>query len=214
MLLLLLGTTTLWAQNEYGVLPSVNLTIPAGNNLKLNAKSETRFLLPSVDVSKKAAGWQLIDLSLAAVRNLSTNTSVAGGILVRQTQSGNIYRALQQIAFKKGLDKWKYSHRLRADQTFAQQVLPQFRFRYRFTLLFSLDGLEIDPREFYFRWNTEYLFKIRGTNITHESRWVPLLGYAINDKNKVEIGIDYRWDNMFSGGENTFWCPLNWYYAF
>jgi hypothetical protein len=214
ILLFLLGGNILSGQNEYGILPAVNLTIPAGGNLKLNAKSETRFLLPSEDVSSQDAGWQLVDVSLAGVRNISTNTSVAIGGLFRHTPSGNIYRAMQQIAFKSGLDKWKYSHRIRADQTFSEQRDPQFRLRYRFTLLFSLEGLEIDPHEFYFRWNTEYLFKIRENEITHESRWIPLLGYAINDDNKVEGGMDYRWDAMLVDNENNFWLSLNWYYAF
>ena len=76
----------------------------------------------------------------------------------------------------------------------------------------ALNGKDVDPKEFYLKLNNEYLFTIEGRETDLELRLIPALGYAFNDNNKFELGIDYRINEFISGvSRNQFWMYLGWF---
>ena len=75
-----------------------------------------------------------------------------------------------------------------------------------------MQGNKLNPKEFYLKVNNEYLVSLQDKKWSNEVRLIPFLGYAFTDKNKVEIGIDYRVGSV--GDEflrNNFWTTINYY---
>ena len=76
----------------------------------------------------------------------------------------------------------------------------------------ALNGKDVDPKEFYFKVNNEYIFSVEGKDTDFELRLIPAFGYAFNDNNKFEFGIDYRLNEFISGvSRNQFWLYLGWF---
>ena len=88
----------------------------------------------------------------------------------------------------------------------------EYRFRYRATLENPLNGKSIDPKEFYLKINNEYLNAFEDREYDLEIRFSPLLGLKLNERNKLELGLDYRLDSFLENKtRNHFWTSINWY---
>ena len=89
---------------------------------------------------------------------------------------------------------------------------PEFRLRYRIASEVALDGQSVDPREFYFKFNNEYLNSWQDYGYDLEIRLVPLLGYNLKSTNKIEMGLDYRVNSFLNNNtRHSFWVNLNWF---
>jgi len=88
----------------------------------------------------------------------------------------------------------------------------EFRLRYRLSAEIPLNGQSADPKEFYIKINNEYLNSIKENKYDLELRLVPLLGYAVNQNNKLEVGMDYRVRSfLFSPSRHNTWLSFNWF---
>ena len=215
--ILLLPFSAVWSQGVYsaGVLPQINLNISLPKDWRLNAKVESRQLFSEGQFEqdfKTAYRYGLTDIALIASKKTGVNNSLGAGYMIRFRNNEVIHRFIQQYSNVKKYDLFRLGHRVSLDQTASNNNPVEFRFRYRIGVEKALNGKDVDPKEFYFKLNNEYLFSIKGKETDLELRLVPAFGYAFNDNNKFEFGIDYRINEFISGvSGNQFWLYLGWY---
>lgn len=214
------------AQSSYrvGTMPSVNFNYGLKNNWALHFKAESRILFQSGQfgtASSDGFNYLLSDISVIASKKTGLNTNLAGGYLIRITDTETIHRAIQQLSIVNKYSSFRLAHRFSADQSFnrdAQEKYSfkniEFRLRYRIATEFPLNGQSVDAREFYLKVNNEYLYSWQGSDDDFEIRFVPLLGFNFADNSKLEIGPDYRIDSFLNGDppRNSFWLSLNWFF--
>src|SRR5690606_26582727 len=121
---------------------------------KVNSKLEGRqiFFKNPYPEGESEFEFERADLEIVATRSLNTG-SIGGGYLIRRQDGNFIHRAIQQYSITQKLTALRISHRLRTDQTFEKDEDVQFRLRYRISFEKPLNGQEIDPKEFYLKFN-------------------------------------------------------------
>lgn len=215
--ILLLPFSAVLSQGVYsaGVLPQINLNISLPKDWRLNAKLESRQLFSEGQFEqnfKTAYRYDLTDIALIASKKTGVNNSLGAGYMIRFRNNEVIHRFIQQYSIVKKYDLFRLGHRISTDQTIRNNNPVQFRLRYRIGVEKALNGKDVDPREFYFKLNNEYLFSVEGKETDLELRLIPALGYAFNDNNKFEFGIDYRLNEFISSvSRNQFWLYLGWF---
>jgi hypothetical protein len=215
---LYLGTlSSALAQSAYqaGLLPAINLNKKFENDWSINAKIESRQLLSSgvfnapADTEYK---YVLTDFSIILAKKLGLNSRIAGGYLIRVEEGELIQRFIQQYTAVNRMPAYRLAHRFLADQTFSKTEKPDYRLRYRITSEIPLDGESADPKEFYLKISNEYVNSLQDNIYDLEIRLIPLLGYGVNENNKIEIGLDYRVNSLFdNNSRHTFWTSINWF---
>lgn len=211
------GTCAGFAQSRYqfGMLPSVNLNQKFKNDWSLNTKLESRQLFMNgtfSGISNTKYQYVLTDFSVLFAKKVSVNSRVAGGYLIRVEGPELMHRFIQQYTMVQRLSGFSLAHRVMADQSFSVNENPEFRFRYRITSEIPLSGESVDPKEFYVKLNNEYVNSLQSIRYDLEIRVVPLLGYNINNTNKLEFGGDYRVNSFFNNSiRHSFWASLNWF---
>lgn len=215
--ILLLPSSDVWSQGVYsaGVLPQINLNISLPKDWRLNAKAESRLLFSEGQFEqnfKTAYRYDLTDIALIASKKTGVNNSLGAGYMIRFRNNEVVHRFIQQYSIVKKYDLFRLGHRISTDQTIRNNNPVQVRLRYRIGVERALNGKDVDPKEFYFKLNSEYLFSIEGREADLELRLIQALGYAFTDDNKFEFGIDYRVNEFISGGSrNQFWLYLGWF---
>ncbi|GBF21834.1 MULTISPECIES: DUF2490 domain-containing protein [unclassified Arenibacter] len=205
------------AQSSYlfGLLPSINVNYKLENDWSLNTKLESRHLLRSGEfngIIERKYNYILTDLSMIAAKKVGLNSRVASGYLIRFEEEKLFHRFIQQYTVLQRLTNLRLAHRLSTDQTFSPMEKPEFRLRYRIASEVALDGQSVDPREFYFKFNNEYLNSWQDYGYDLEIRLVPLLGYNLKSTNKIEMGLDYRVNSFLNNNtRHSFWVNLNWF---
>lgn len=208
------------AQDSYtiGFLPQLNTSFSLGDDWKLNAKLESRQFLFNGLFSqpvKPSLTYERSDLELVATKSLNSLRSVGGGYLLRQEGKKFIHRTIQQYAITQRYTSFRLAHRFRADQTFERNEAAIFRLRYRASLERALNGFAIDPKEFYLKINNEYLGWTQKHTSDLEIRALVALGYYFSDKKKLETGIDYRAEEIFSDEtSHLFWLNVAFHLSF
>lgn len=208
------------AQSSYqtGFLPSINLTKKMPADFKVNLKIESRQELKSgrFDIpSEVNYSYILTDFALVTAKKVGINSSIAAGYLLRFRNGEMINRSIQQFILTQKFRLFRLSHRLSADQTFVPKEPTEFRVRYRLSSQIPLNGLAVDPQEFYVKFNHEYLNAWEGQDYDLEIRIGPFLGYEFLRKKKLEVGLDYRLDSFLKGSSrHRFWLAVNLYHSF
>jgi len=206
-------TVSAQTRTQYGVLPAINLNKKINTRYKLNFKLEGRQRL--FQQGESAADYQLTDLALVLARRMGLDHSLAGGYLIRFREGERIHRLIQQWAFEGGFTNLGLVHRFVLDQTFAPSEAAQFRLRYRAAIQFPLSGQSLNERELYLKMSNEYLGELQAAEYDLEIRLVLALGYRITDNNKLELGLDNRYDAFLRDeGRLRAWSTLTWYRAF
>lgn len=215
--ILLLPFSPGWSQGVYsaGVLPQINLNISLSKDWRLNAKAESRQLFSEGQFKqnfKTAYRYDLTDIALIASRKAGANNTLGAGYMIRFRNNEVIHRFIQQYSIVKKYDQFRLGHRISTDQTIRNNNPFQFRLRYRIGVEKALNGKDVDPKEFYFKLNNEYLFSVEDSETDLELRLLPAFGYAFTDTNKFEFGIDYRVSEFIPGtSRNQFWLHLSWF---
>lgn len=205
------------AQSTYqiGLLPSINLNYKLENDWSLNSKIESRQLMRTGEFSGLAESdytYVLTDLSMITAKKVGLNSRVASGYLIRVREEKLFHRFIQQYTVVQRLAVYRLAHRFASDQTFSLDEKPEFRLRYRIASEVPLNGESIDPKEFYFKFNNEYLNSWQDSDYDLEIRFVPLLGYNLKNNNKIELGLDYRVNSFLKNNtRQSFWVNLNWF---
>ena len=205
------------AQNLYqlGTLPTINVNKKFDKDWALNFKWESRQSFRRGTFGKESTSgleYILSDLSLIASKKVGLNNSLAAGYLVRILDDRVVHRTIQQFTIVDKYGRVRVAYRFAADQTFIPNAANEYRLRFRLGALFPLNGDTVDPKEFYFKLNHEYLNSLESDIYDLEIRALPLLGYEFTDNNKVEIGLDYRFNSFINPIlVHRFWFSLNWY---
>lgn len=197
-------------------MPSMNIGTELSNGWRLNLNVETReslFRGSLNDVVNFDHNHQLTDLTILAGRKALGRLTATGGYLARFRDERTIHRTLQQVAWVQDFHALRLSHRISSDQTFSSDSPPTFRLRYRIGTEIALQGLEVDPREFYIKLTNEYLGSSEAGTQDIEVRLVSLIGYELSITSKLEIGPDYRASSLVQeGSDNRLWLRVSWYH--
>lgn len=206
-----------YAQDTYqfGLLPSLNVNKKLKSDWSLNTKIESRQLFQNGDfignVEKKYK-YVLTDFSLITAKKIGLNSRMAGGYFIRLEKTQLVHRFIQQYTVVQRLSGYRLAHRFLSDQTLTKDETLEFRIRYRITAEVPLNGEALDPGEFYFKINNEYLNSFQDTEYNFEMRLVPLLGYDLTESYKIETGLDYRINSFFNNSaRHSFWISLNFF---
>lgn len=200
-----------------GILPAVNLNAKLDDTWRLNLRIESRQALATGAgefPSDFKYRYLLTDYSAMVSRKIGLNNTLAGGYLVRVEDDARAHRLIQQFTIMQRFASFRLAHRFSTDQTFGDEQ-PVFRLRYRAAVELPLNGQTVDAGESYIKFNHEYLLEWQGGATAVEMRIVPFYGYAIDKKNKVEVGIDYRRAILGTQAQHaTYWLSLGWFKQF
>lgn len=107
------------------------------------------------------------------------------------------HRLLQQIGFITFIGDRRISHRVRLEQRIRSSSY-QNRIRYRLSYDFPLEGEQLDEGERYLILKNELMSAFNSREADAENRAALGLGWFINRKQKLEIGIEYRTLDIFN----------------
>lgn len=202
-----------FGQDSYfiGYLPSLNLNTKVSKSGSLNFNLQQRNSLYRSDENKFNHSYVLTDLTVVYGYKVGLFSKISLGGLVRYADNEFVTRTLQQFSSVKQLNKLKLINRLRFDQTYLPSFV-EHRLRYRLGFQIPLSGAEVDTREFYIKMNNEYLNSYSENVYDLEARLISNLGFVMSNKNKLEIGLDYRLSNLVTRPLNhTFWTTISLY---
>lgn len=210
-------TNTAYAQSSFqaGTIPSLNFNKKMKNDWSLNSKIESRLVFQRGEFDgdiDNSFNYALTDFSLIGAKKVGLNARIGGGYLIR-FREGNVYhRFIQQYVIVQKLTGFRLAHRFLSDQTFSASEEPEFRLRYRITSEIPLNGESVDPGELYLKINNEYINSLQAGAYDLEIRLVPLLGYDITERFKIETGIDYRVNSFLTDDtRHSYWMSLNFF---
>lgn len=215
-----LASVTVIGQNSYrsGLLPTINLNQKLKQGWRINYQWQSRWILAEGLFSEPAEtrwAYGLSDLSLVVSKKVQGNKGLAIGFLTRFVGDLQRFRLLQQYTSVERFPAFRLGHRIRADQTWGGEDATTLRLRYRLSLDVPLNGNTTNPNELYFKLNHEYLTALESKDLSMEIRMVPMLGLLLTDNNKLETGLDYRFDKVGAPkSRHSFWWAVNWYYSF
>ena len=202
-------------QSRVGFLPSINYNHKINKVWDVNFKVESRHFVFDNNTSQSSNfkyNYSLSDASVLTGRKVGLNSKVVIGFLTRIEPNAASYRTIQQFIFQTKLDNFRIAHRIATDQTFSSTKSTEFRLRYRISTEIPLSGLKVDVNEFYFKFNTEVLNSIQNNVYDMELRAVPNIGYVINERHKIELGIDNRFASFLDNQTRfTSWITINWF---
>lgn len=207
----------LHSQSEYqlGTLPSINVNKSLGSRWFINGQWQSRQAVVQGVInqgSESGFSYILNDFTFIAGRKVGLNNSVAGGMLFRFRDDQVIYRSIQQLNLVSRLSGLRLGHRVVTDQTFVDDESLTFRLRYRVASEIPLNGQSVDTKELYLKLSNEYLNAWQETSYEMEIRIIPIMGYVINTKNKIELGLDYRIGSVTGERpEQVYWLNIGWY---
>jgi hypothetical protein len=202
-------------QTRAGFLPSINYNHKIDKLYELNFKLESRHFVFEDNTSESSNfeyDYSLSDVSALIGRKVGLNSKIVLGILTRIEPEAVSYRTIQQFIFQTKIENFRVAHRIAADQTFSPIESTEFRLRYRLSAEIPLSGLKVDVKEFYFKFNTEALNSIQDNAYDLELRAVPNMGYVINERHKIELGLDNRFVSFIDNQTRfTSWITINWF---
>lgn len=216
ILCLIQANSTLFAQStfELGALPSLNINKKFKNDWSLNSKIESRMLFKQGQINgesvDKKYNYVLTDVSMIAAKKVGLNSRIGGGYLMRFEDGVINHRFIQQYVMVQKKSGYRLAHRFLTDQTFSAIEAPQFRLRYRISSEIPLNGESVDAGEYYLKINNEYVNSIQSREYDLEIRVVPVIGYDISSRFKIESGLDYRIGSFLNGStSNNYWMTVN-----
>jgi hypothetical protein len=173
---------------------------------RLGFVSKTNLFTSLKDLDNRNAiyyGESLLSFSYG----LTVRTKIGGGYLFRLAQPLDLdenyaheHRLMQQVVLVRYIGDNRLSHRFRAEQRFRTRGYLN-RLRYRLSYDFPLDGERLDPGEPYAVLSNEILTNFNLSLFEGENRVVAGLGWLLNSKNKIELGLEYRLAKVFTSGE-------------
>lgn len=136
------------------------------------------------------------ELELVGVKKIGSIQSLGFGYLLRNQDGSNRHRLIQQFSTSSKAGSLTLGHRFRTDQTFqkSKDVLYRIRYRASFKKPFKAGNSQ---KESYWFIRNEYLGNLQGGKGSMEIRAFPGVGFALTPKHALEIGLDYRLENLF-----------------
>ncbi len=198
-----------------GALPEVSLGYKLSSSYKINTKIESFQAIysnPPVETKNWDYRHRGTDIQIFASRKLNPFNSLAIGYQFGiEPGDPSSHRTIQQFSFVRRPGTILFGHRFRTDQTFADNESPEFRARYRLSLEIPLNGLSIDPGEFYLVASEEVIYGFWESRSSFENRINLLVGHYFRSKNKLQFGLDYRTGIQEDLFAHILWLKVGWY---
>lgn len=199
-IILTLANSHLQSQNRFstGFFPEVSLSYKLNKNYSIAHKIKSRhgvFDNQSELNNELDYNHVLTDLQTFLERRINPYIKVALGYQYRIEDGENTHRPIQQISILQRASKYRIGHRIRTDQTFFKEAEILWRLRYSIKGQVPLQGLELDPGEQYLIVSNELIYMYQNGEDDLENRFAASLGFYFDDKNKLEVGLDYRTDD-------------------
>lgn len=201
-------------QVRAGFLPSINYNRQLEKNWEVNFRVESRHFVYDNELPNRFTyRYSLTDISALAGKKVGLNSKLVAGVLTRLEPGAFAVRSIQQFTFQTHLKTTRIVHRIASDQTFAANETPEFRLRYRWSAEFPIAGQKIDVKEFYVKFSNEFIASAQDGSGNLEVRAIPTIGYVINEKHKLELGIDNRAASLLENQTRySAWMTLNWFF--
>ena len=188
------------AQNDrfiFGFFPEASLKYNISENYSVTHKLESQHGLFDSNRLNDELEYEhsLTDLQTFLGRKLSPFLKADIGYQYRIEEGENTHRTIQQVSILQRGSFYRIGHRFRIDQTFFKEESLLFRARYRIKGQIPLQGRELDPGENYLTVSNELIYMIQSSEDDLENRLTAAYGFYIDDKNKIEVGLDYRTDD-------------------
>lgn len=209
-----------WAQNGYkgGTMFQLKPDFSFGEDWELNTKLESRQVLfegLNKDPFNNVFHYDRTDLEMVLNNKISPLGAIGAGYLIRLEDGKFIHRLIQQFSIAEDAIGLGIAHRFRTDETIDKNESTKYRLRYRMSMEKALNGSEVDPGELYLEFSNEYLQSIQSKEYNLEIRALAAVGFNFNDNNKLETGLDYRIENLFSGANRQLlWLNIAWSLSF
>lgn len=196
-----------------GFLPNLTLSYKISEQYKFVHKLESRFPSYNDQDQQFNINFERFDFQNYIERKVGLFSKLSVGYQLRfRTENKYSHRTIQQFSWVSGFDKYRMGHRIRSDQTFSADRKPELRFRYRLGVQIPLQGQQLDQGEYYLSLSDELVWSYRSPDADLENRIVAKLGFYINDKNKIESGIEWRAEEFFLDGiKHQAWLCFSWY---
>lgn len=192
------------AQNVhlFGMEPALGIEGKVSNRLGyfLQVSSESQLNSAELEEEVYDNGIRNVDFQVGISSNFTPDLSGAASFTfrLREPLKGEItteLRPTQQLTLSNNFSKYRFRHRLRADERFIQREKSgrhefDLRLRYRLSLDFPLQGDRLDDREFYLNSNAEFLYTPTESDafFYREYRLYTGAGYQIDKHVKLELG--------------------------
>ncbi len=181
-----------------GFFPEASLSYKIDKNYSLTHKVESQhglFDKQSQLNEELEYNHVLTDLQTFLNRKISPFVKISIGYQYRINEGENTHRPIQQVSILQRESRFRLGHRIRTDQTFFKNAKTLWRVRYRAKIQIPLQGFELDAGEKYVSLSNEIIYMYQDAEDDLENRLTGSLGFYFNDKNKLEIGLDYRTDD-------------------
>ena len=166
-------------------------------NYSHNFSIENRnFILKDEEVVLEA---RQVDLNHFSALSIGNGQSLALGAKYRFREAfdggDNELRFTQQYNMANRKHVMRFGHRVRSEQRIFNDRTVH-RFRYRFAVDFPLQGEKLNIGEAYFVANTESLLSVASSSKPQfDQRWVAQIGWLLTEKAKLQIGLEYRFED-------------------
>ena len=198
-----------------GILPEVNVSYRWAEKWRITGQLESmqRGWVKEAETDLNP-DYQYMRTDATAVLSLRLSPfwSAGLGYLMRFSEGRIIHRNLQQLSSAHQYSGVRLGHRLRTDQTYAPDESPEYRWRYRFSLEFPLNGFSLNNNEWYGKVSNEHLASLQSSELDWEQRVVLMLGHYFDLKHKVEVGLDYRLDRFLKEApRHRLWIAISYF---
>jgi hypothetical protein len=134
---------------------------------------------------------------------LSVRTKLGAAYLYRwddplEAGYASEHRVMQQVGIVTYLGDRRLAHRLRTEQRIRTSSYVN-RWRYRLGYEVPLRGARLDPGETYLNTFAEMLISFDREFVGSEGRAFAALGWFFSNRRKVEVGLQYRVQDVFAG---------------
>lgn len=201
---------------------TISLVLFIAAALPLRAQTELQKIWePSVTYSHKVTDfWSLttqlsalqskdaferVEASVFGVRRISPSQSLAAGYLYRKVtplepQTSHEHRFTLQFSHQLMMDVHQVSQRVRVEQRIRPSGHVQ-RIRYRAGVRSPLQGERLDPGERYLLTQIELLGSFSENPFSGENRISLHIGLLLENRQRVEVGIQHRAERMFTDAD-------------
>jgi hypothetical protein len=212
LLALLLGHSgVLFSQSQLPLVldSGVDVNKKFASGFTLNMGARYRDLLVS-DLGSRplAPNSRHLQLSTNLNYQLGLYDRLGGGLMYRFNSVGkdgisNELRFTQEYIHITQINAVRLAHRLKSDQRLFKSLSTEFRFRYRLSADFPLNGLKLDPGEFYALIATETLLNSgEAFKPEWDQRFNLAFGNQITPFVKAQLDLQYRAESFSNQLQN------------
>lgn len=211
IVLLTYCTGVMWSQADLPLVfdSGVDVNYKTGEAFTVNAGLRYRDVVVA-DLGKApiAPNSRFLQFSSNVNYQLGFSDRIGGGLMYRFNSIGkdgisNEFRITQEYIHIFKYEALRLAHRLKLDQRTFEALSPEFRFRYRISLDMPLNGLKLDPGEFYALISAETLLN---SGTAFEPEWDQRINLSIGNQIleniKLQIDAQYRGEDFTSATKN------------